>query len=103
MVDFRQISIIFTGYLWHKAASNKYCTNYVSESSANTQKGCQGLCEAKSESECVGITYSHKIRFTEYCYLCKDDTLSEFGSGFGSGSEFCFYRRTGMFKVCFYG
>ena len=74
-------------HLWNKEASNKYCPNYVFESSVSTQGDCQALCEAKSESECVGISYSHKRGFTAYCDLCKDDILTS------ASDEFGFYRR----------
>ena len=79
--------------MWNKESSNKYCENNVDERSANTQIGCQALCKAKSESECVGIAYSHKIGSTDHCYLCKDDTLRSAYNDFG------FYRRPGIFKI----
>ena len=80
--------------MWIKAASNKGCFNHVLETSVNTQDGCQALCESKTRSECVGISYSHKIGNTDYCYLCRDDTLTSVIKEFG------FYRRPGTFKIC---
>ena len=80
--------------MWIKAASNKGCLNHVLERSVNTQEGCQALCESRTQSECVGISYSHKIRKTDYCYLCRDDTLNSVNREFG------FYRRPGTFKIC---
>ena len=81
--------------LWNISASNKGCINYVFTRSVNTQRGCQALCEGKSESECVGINYSHKTRYKHSCYLCKDDTLQT------AYYEFGFYQRPGIFKICF--
>ena len=81
--------------MWNKTASYKYCFSYVLERSTNTLAGCQALCEAKRESECVGISYSHKIGRSDYCYLCKDDKLSSVDS------EYVFYRRPGIFTICF--
>jgi len=79
------------GHLWTKIASNKGCLNHLLERSVNTQEGCQALCEAKNESECVGITYSHEIGSNDYCYLCKDDKLTSIPSDKGFG----FYLRLG--------
>ena len=80
--------------LWNKAASDSTCPNYEVGSPAHTQKECQVLCEAKSESECVGISYSHKTGIDNWCYLCKDDTLRPV-----VGTEFGFYRRRGIFRM----
>ena len=87
---------IITEHWWKKDVSDKYCSNHVLPTrSANTQGSCQALCEAKSESECVGIAFSHKI--DDSCYLCRDDTLWPLNPSKGMG----FYRRPGMFKIYF--
>ena len=88
---------IITGHWWEKAVSDMYCINHVLGRSVNTQGSCQALCEAKSESECVGIAFSHKI--SDSCYLCEDDALSPLNPSKGMG----FYRRPGMFKNVFHG
>ena len=80
--------------LWNETASDKYCPNSILKRPINSQEDCQSLCEAKGELECVGISYSHKIRKTDYCYLCRDDTLDSVNREFG------FYRRPGTFKIC---
>ena len=86
--------------MWTKIASNKGCLNNVLEGPVNTQEDCQALCEAKSDTECVGITYSHEIGSNHYCHLCKDDKLTSDSSGTGFG----FYLRLGgIFRICFHG
>ena len=89
--------------LWNKAASDSYCPNHeifgsnvTQQMVANTQKDCQVRCEAKSESECVGISYSNYIGKANICVLCMDDTL------ISANNEFDFYRRPGIFRI-FYG
>ena len=84
---------IITGHWWEKALSDMYCYNHVHERSVNTQGGCQALCEAKSDLECVGITYSHKVGSTDYCYLCVDDTTEY------STNEYTFYRKLGILEI----
>ena len=87
---------IFTVNLWKKEASDKRCSNYVIKSHISTQKDCQALCIAKKESECIGISYSHEKGMTQYCYLCRGDTLVS------DQNEFGFYRRSGIFEICFF-
>ena len=72
-----------------------FCIEFENAGSVNTQEACQVLCEAKDESECVGISYSHKIGRVLSCYLCKADRLRP------AGNEYGFYRRTGIFKTYF--
>ena len=72
------------------------CPNHEILNAVWTQEDCQGLCEAKSESECVGIAFSHKTGEI-LCYLCKDDTIASAGNGYG------FYRRPGNLKYFLYG
>ena len=84
--------------LWNKAASDSYCpnmlpSNVTQQMVANTQKDCQVLCEAKSESECVGISYSKYIGSANICILCMDDTL------ISANNVLDFYRRPGMFRI----
>ena len=70
-----------------------WCPNNVIEDTKTGQGGCQALCEINSA--CVGISYSHKIKSNEICYLCNDDTTM------GSNNEFHFYRRPGIFEIVF--
>ena len=60
----------------------------------SNQIQCQGKCEAISP--CKGISYSHKAGSTNYCYVCKDDVLSNASNDFG------FYRNPGKFKLKFH-
>ena len=79
--------------LWSKAASDSFCPNHDGGRHAHTQKDCQDLCEAKSESECVGISYSSYIGKANFCVLCMDDTL------ISANNEYDFYRRPGIFRI----
>ena len=63
------------------------CTTFNKTATVNTQHECQANCD--HNSECVGILYSYKINFTQYCYICKDDNLRKARNDFG------FYRRSG--------
>ena len=83
------------GNFWALEASDVWCPNYAMDRSVNTQGGCQALCEAKSELDCVGIVYSHKVGNTDYCYLCTNDMIEY------SGNEFGFYRRPGKMGIVF--
>ena len=73
--------------LWNEEAPNKKCTTYTKTANVHTQHECQANCV--QNSECVGILYSYKIDFTQYCYICKDDNLRSTMNKFG------FYRKPG--------
>ena len=73
--------------LWIEEAPNMKCTTYNKTATVNTQHECQANCI--QNSECVGILYSYKIGFTQYCYICKDDNLKKARHDFG------FYRNPG--------
>ena len=81
------------GILWSEEEADAWCPSNVIDRSINTQGECQALCEAKSGSECVGITYSHKVGNTHFCYMCTDDTTAY------SLNKFAFYRRPGTVEI----
>ena len=81
------------GVLWSEEEADAWCPSNVIDKSINTQGECQALCEAKSGSECVGITYSHKVGTTHFCYMCTDDTTAY------SMNKFAFYRRPGTVEI----
>ena len=56
-------------------------------SDVRDQKDCQQRCLANSD--CVGISYSHKSSSKKYCYVCYSDELSNALNDFG------FYERPG--------
>ena len=56
-------------------------------SDVKDHKDCQQRCLANSD--CVGISYSHKSSSEKYCYVCYSDELSDAFNDFG------FYRRPG--------
>ena len=79
--------------LWNEEAPGKYCRTrrdgYDSWGDlVKDQATCQAQCEL--DSQCIGIAYSHESPFEDWCFICPDDKLSDFGYGFG------FYRRLGI-------
>ena len=71
--------------MWVVESPNMGCYNGNRKSDIENQLHCQALCEADI-ARCVGILYSYKVGMTQYCYLCKDDTLGSVKNEFG------FYR-----------
>ena len=79
--------------LWNEEAPGKYCisrrTGYDSWGDlVKDQATCQAQCEL--DSQCIGIAYSYENPFEDWCFICLDDELWDFGYGFG------FYRRSGI-------
>ena len=79
--------------LWNEEAPGKYCitrrTGYDSWGDlVKDQATCQAQCEL--DSQCIGIAYSYENPFEDWCFICLDDELWDFGYGFG------FYRRLGI-------
>ena len=88
--------VLFTAFntkLWSKEKAGVLCPNHTLDRSIKTQEGCQALCEAKSESQCVGIVYSHDGGSADYCFLCTNDTTEH------ASKEYGFYRRPGISKI----
>ena len=77
--------LIFVSDLWIESNEDKYCPNSWEYTNVKDQAECQALCEA--DKGCVGISCSHKVGVTNYCYLCQDEILSVTEDDFG------FYRR----------
>ena len=83
--------------LWTVEAPDWFCRNHaLCHRCVNTQEGCQALCEAKSELDCVGIVYSHKPP-ADYCYMCRDDVLTYDALR----QQYGFYRRPGKMGIVF--
>ena len=76
------------GSLWREEAEDKYCTNHDASNDVTNQLQCQQRCESKSN--CIGISYSHKVGNTQHCYVCYDNTFASAANDFG------FYRRSGI-------
>ena len=83
---------IFKGFEWSKEKPATYCPCHVRHKHVATQVACQGLCEAVSRSNCLGIAYSRTTK-NPTCFLCKNDRLVLSGDGFG------FYRRPRKFQI----
>lgn len=77
--------LFLTGTLWPKEASNKSCEDKIIYSDVTNQQECQLKCGR--QSTCIGILYSYKTGFENYCAVCPSDNLTAWGNEFG------FYRR----------
>ena len=77
--------------MWTESSANKSCANSDVRTDIVSQGGCQAICERVIE--CVGISYTHKFGLNNWCYLCKDDTLTT------AGNEVGFYRRPGKLRA----
>ena len=73
--------------MWIEEIENVRCAAVMEVlSNVTDQYQCQASCEATPE--CVGISYSHKVGFTQYCQTCSAVLLTpDPFNGFG------FYKR----------
>ena len=76
--------------LWQEESIDMGCLENNQLSQVSNQGECQDNCE--TNDGCVGISYSHTSGFTNYCFVCMNDVLSDVINGFG------FYRRPGESK-----
>ena len=95
--------------MWPVLVEHQFCPNHVNmelsikpatNSDVTDQLECQDKC--KLESECVGISYSHKINQTGWCYICLDDDLTGYDEDkelTGALNDFGFYKRPGTLMI----
>ena len=83
---------------WDKTVEDKYCLHSDSHRNVSNQEECQSLCMnlGYDRTFCVGIAYSYKPSYRQYCYLCRNDVLSSNEYGYA------FYRRKGSTSFQWY-